>query len=357
MKKFPLLLLAAVVTLVAGCAGVHKTGTSRIDEFDAIKVDQMTGNQIAPRIMSKSILCLNARREMRWVTEMTNVSISTTTNPIITPVTNLTISIATNYQYSLMTNLAAAQAPGPVAVPTAGDATAVPGIPPAPAAVEVTNIVALTNIQPAQLSTNLTISVANNNSGTTAPNQATANQQSVRNYNNQHTTVSNNLTVSLMTNRVVTAETNLVVTWSTNISVVSITNVVAVPTNYAVAEYFLVSELLPPPDFNLATTGESLILLVDGVRHGFASGQSGTSYVSRRGFTSTLYKVPPELLVDIANAREVRVRFKGVNNTIERTMSGSSKQHFKEFLLKYFAPEETPETAPGGDKKMAAAAR
>lgn len=352
MKTVSSLLLVAVLAAATGCAGTQKKGASRVDEFDAIKVDQMTGNNVAPRIMSKTIVCLNARRETRRVTTLTNVTVSTTTNVTITPVTNLTISIATNYQYSLMTNLAALQAPIPAPVPVAppGDAAVIGASPPS---IEVTNA-AITNIAPAQLSTNLTISVANNNSGVTAPNQTTANLQSVRTYNNQLTTQSNNLTVSLMTNRVVTAETNQVVTWLTNSQVVSATNTVITPTDVPARDYFLVSELIAPSDFSLAG-GESLILLVDGTRYGFTSGQSGTAFVGRRGFTSTLYRVPPEVLVAIANAKEVRVRFKGANSTIERTMSSGSKQNFKDFLLKYFTPETPENQTSSMEKKIASA--
>ena len=356
MKTRSLAFLSAALLTLAGCTGVHRTGTSRVDAFDAIQVDQMTGNQIDPRPLSRSVLCLNARRETRWITEASHVTVTSVTNLAITPVTNVTVSIATNYQYTVMTNLSALP-PGPPIAAAPGDAVGAntPAAPAAlgtpPPAVEITNAPAAS--LPAQLSTNFTLSLANNSSGTVAPSQTTASLQSVRNYNFQLTTVTNNLTVSLLTNRVITADTNLVVTWITNVSVTTLTNITRYPTNYAVAEYFLVSELIPPPDFTLAG-GESLILLVDGVRHGFAGAQSGTAYTSRRGFTSTLYRVPPELLVDIANAREVRVRFRGVNNTLERTMSRGSQQHFRDFLLKYFRPESAPAgSEAAGEKSMA----
>ena len=76
--------------------------------------------------------------------------------------------------------------------------------------------------------------------------------------------------------------------------------------------------------------------------HGFTQGQSGAAFVARRGFTSGLYRVAPEVLVAIANAKEVRIRFKGVNNVLERTMNKSSRQNFREFVTKYFAPSPTP---------------
>ena len=112
MKTRSLAFLSAALLTLAGCTGVHRTGTSRVDAFDAIQVDQMTGNQIDPRPLSRSVLCLNARRETRWITEASHVTVTSVTNLAITPVTNVTVSIATNYQYTVMTNLSALP-PGP----------------------------------------------------------------------------------------------------------------------------------------------------------------------------------------------------------------------------------------------------
>ena len=151
-----------------------------------------------------------------------------------------------------------------------------------------------------------------------------------------------------MTNLVLTIETNLVVNYLTNSSVTASTNLVLTPANGVVYDYFLYSELVPPPDFTLAQ-GESLILLVDGVRYGFTPGQSGTAFVARKGYTSTLYRVPPEVLVAIANAKQVRVRCKGVNNVVERQLSSRSTANFRQFVAKYFAPP-APLPAP---KKVA----
>ena len=67
-----LILIAGV--LLAGCAGTHPKGSSKVDEFDAVKVDQMSGNNVSRSPMQKVILCLNARRESRLVTATTNVA-------------------------------------------------------------------------------------------------------------------------------------------------------------------------------------------------------------------------------------------------------------------------------------------
>jgi hypothetical protein len=288
--------------LLAGCAGRHPEGTARYDNFDSVKVEQMVGNNVSGSVFSKTIVCLNARRETRLITALTNTVVTTVTNPpVITPVTNVTITLATNFQWSTMTNLEPAQAGPPV--PVAGET--------AQGAVVETNVTAAvvqTNTAPL-LGTNLTISVANNNSGAIAPNQRVANSQQMRTFNNLLSSRSNNLNVTLMTNLVVTAETNQTVIFLTNITVMSLTNHFVTPANVLDYDYFLYTELIPPADFTLAT-GESLILLVDGVRYGFTNSPSGTAFVARRGYTSNLYRATPEALVAIANAKEVKIRFR-----------------------------------------------
>jgi hypothetical protein len=327
MKIFCILLSAV---LLGGCAGKHPRGVSRYDAYDAVKVDQMVGNNVSQTILAKTVVCLNARRESRLVTAITNVTITSVTNRAVLATTNQTISIATNYLVSTMTNLAPLAPPTPI-VPT-GDAAA-PGT-------ETNALAAVTNTAPA-VTTNVSVSLALNQSASFAPGQNAANSQSIRSYNNQLTTTSNNVSVSVMTNQVITAETNQVVFYTTNMTVAPVTNVVITPTNLYARDYFLYTELIPPSDFSLQS-GESLVLLVDGVRHGFTQGQSGTAFVARKGYTSALYRVPPEVLVAISNAKEVKVRFKGTSSVIERTMNGSSRRNFRKFLLNYFNPE--PET-------------
>jgi hypothetical protein len=51
------------------------------------------------------------------------------------------------------------------------------------------------------------------------------------------------------------------------------------------------------------------------------------------------------VLVAIANAQEVRLRFKGVNSAIEREMNDSSRANFKTFLLRYFTDQPAGEPA------------
>jgi len=320
--KFLGIFLSAI--LLAGCSGAHKKGISRFDDYDSTKVDQMVGNNVSSAVLQKTIVCLNARRETRRVTAVTNVSVVQVTNQVVLAVTNQTISIATNFLFTVMTNLSP-QAPGPALAPGTEDTVAT--TPP-----ETNAVVTVASTGPAQ-GTNVTLSLAANQSATTSPSQSVANMQQVRTFNNQLTTTSSNLTIALMTNLVVTADTNQTVTYVTNVSVASVTNTVITPTNFMAYEYFLYTEMTPPPDFTLAS-GESLVLLVDGVRHGFAQGQSGTAFIARKNFTSGLYRVSPEVLVAIANAKEVRIRFRGVNSVVERTMNDSSRQNFKTFLVR-----------------------
>lgn len=332
-------LLALIV--LAGCTGAHKEGISRYDDFDAVKVDQMVGNNISRTTFEKTIICLNARRESRRINAVTNTDVASVTNAVVSSVTNQTISLSTNLLFTVMTNLAA-QA-GALPAPAA-EAEA------AAAATLETNTVATVAPQAASISSNVTVSLANNQTATAAPNQTAANAQQIRTLNSQITTSSNNLSISLLTNIVFTGETNIVVAYLTNFSVAQVTNVTIIPTNYLAHDYFLYTEMTPPADFTLQS-GESLVLLVDGVRHGLSQTPSSGTFFGRKRFISGLYRVPPELLVDIGNAREVRVRFKGVNGTIERNMSAASRQNFKDFLVRYFRPEPTM-AMPAG--KMAA---
>ena len=327
--KYLCLLLGA--TLLAGCAGTANKGMSRYDDFDAVKVDQMVGNTISKTMFEKTIICLNARRETRQVTAITNVTVLPVTNLMVNAITNQTISVSTNFLVTTMTNLVPVATGQPAPAANAG-AEAVN-----PALADAATLPPLTNT-PAIISTNLTVTLANNQSGSAGPSQATANSQLVRTLNNQITTTSNNLTVALMSNLVVSAETNEVVNYVTNTYYSSVTNTTIVPTNYLASDYFLYTEMTPPSDFTLQS-GESLVLLVDGVRYGFSQSSPAAAFVGRKGFTTGMYRVPPQVLVAIANAQEVRLRFKGVNSVIERDMNQSSRANFKTFLLRYFGSQ------------------
>ncbi len=285
----------------------------------------MVGNNVSRRPLQKTIVCLNARREARALTAFTNSIVTSVTNQIVNAVTNLTVTVSTNVVYSSMTNLAPVI---PVAVVQAsGDAAA------------ETNAPALV-ISPAALSTNVTVSVAANSSGSSAPNQRQSNNQLIRTFNNQLTSSSHNLSIALMTNMVVTAETNMVINYATNTSIVSVTNTIITPTNGIACDYFLFTEMMTPPDFTPVPQGETLVLLVDGVRHPFTVAQTSAAFVPRKGFASALYRTTPETLVALANAKEIRLRVKGANSVIEREMNDSSRENFRKFVVKFFASSE-----------------
>jgi len=103
MKNFCLLF---GVILLAGCAGTQRTGISRYDDYDAVKIDQMVGNNVSGAIFESTLVCLNARRESRLVTAATNATITSATNRTVQAFTNQTVSMATNYLVTVMTNLA-----------------------------------------------------------------------------------------------------------------------------------------------------------------------------------------------------------------------------------------------------------
>lgn len=337
-----ILLVLLSAALLVGCSS-SRNGVSRVDVFDDVRVDQMTGNNVSGAILQRTVVCLNARRETRKVTTATNVSVTVLTNVTVTVVTNQTVSMSTNFYYATATNLAPVQ-PAPAVAALATDASNATAAPPpeTPTALVPTNA-------PAALSTNFSLTVTRNQSGTASPTQTAANNQFVRAINNQITLTSNNISLSLATNLVVTFETNLVLNYVTNAVISALTNVIVTPTNQLAHDYFLYTELLGPSDFNLQP-GESLILLVDGARHGFSPAPSGTAFISRKGFSSTLYKVAPEVLVAIANAREVRLRIKGTSSVIERTLSRSGQKHFRNFLLEHFAAAPEAEAIRDGKK-------
>ena len=345
--KHPTLLLAAIAAVtLCGCAGRGARGTAFYDDYDAVQIDHMVGNRVDQGVFEKVVVCLNARREARKITAMTNQLVTSVTNQLVTSVTNQTISISTNLLYTLMTNLVPAGVP--LALHGFGDA---------PPAGGETNPPADPARAPASLSTNFSVSLANNASAVLSPSQRTANNQQVRTLNNQLTISSNNLTVAAMTNLVVTAETNQVINFVTNTTLAAVTNLLVIPTNGVAYDYFLYSEITVPQDFTTAP-GENLVVLVDGVRHAFAPTPSTTSFVARKGFTSALYRTSPDVLVAIANAKQVRMRFKGTTSVIERSMNSASRQHFRDFLTRYFVtPTEGPTPSAGAGTSTPAMAQ
>jgi hypothetical protein len=286
MRKLGFLFVAM---LFCGCAGTHKRGTSIADPYEAATIDQMTGNNVSGAVFARTIVCLNARRETRIVTALTNQTIALVTNVSLSYVTNQTVTLNTNQLATLATNespvLTLATA---VSSDTNAPPTETPAVVIAPPQAGASTNVSITT------ASNVTLSKAGNQTVTTASAQTQRSRQV--------TTSANNISITTAENQNVSAETNLVLTVNTNLSVSSVTNVSVVLTNLPVHEYFVWAEFTPPVDFSLQS-GESLVLVVDGVRHALTQTNSPARRCARRGFNAVLYRVPPQLLVDIANAR------------------------------------------------------
>jgi len=332
LQRHTAFLLAMSVSCLA-LAGSKKQGVSHTDEYDAVKIEQMVGNNVSGRVFERTILCLNARRETRKAPAITNQVVTLVTNITLTTITNQTITLITNQSRTLATNFVAL----PVSPPTTSPATN-------ELATAETNQVATIPVNQSPSSTNLSITAASNVTVSKAGNQivTTLNSQSV--LSRQVTMTTNTLSITTADNQAISGETNQVVITVTNQLITTVTNLSVTQPEEAFQDYYLYTELTPPPDFVLQT-GEPLVLLVDGVRHGLLQTNSQTAFVSRRGYTSTIYKATPELLMDIANAKQVKIRVKGVNAVIEKEMNRSSRNHFKTFLAKYLGPSMTAPVA------------
>jgi hypothetical protein len=318
-----LVFLCAV--LLCGCSSASKRGASGVDAFETVRIDQMTGNNVSGMVFQRTLFCLNARRETRRVSAMTNQVVSFHTNRVVSWTTNVYSASSTNAVSTLATNQLTPPPPaGPVVA-----ASEEPGPKGSiqPAAEPTTNSVLTRTADTA-----VTTSSGNYQAA------VTVNTQSSLAFNNQITTTHSNLAISTLSSQLVRTESNQTVTCITNLVVTPLTNQVIISTNLLIHDDYLYTEVTPPPDFSLAP-GESLVLLVDSTRYAFAPTNTSAAAFGRRGFVCTLYKVPPEVLVAIANAHEVRIRLRGVSSNIERKMSGACRKRFRKFLLKYYIPE------------------
>ena len=323
MRILYLLLLASLIT---GCAG--RRYTSYRDSYESARIDQLSGNNVSGRVLQRTILCLNARRESRELHGITNVNVELVTNMTVVILTNQTIVVTTNQSRTLATNVVAL--PSPASLTQTNEAA-----PPETNQIVVTAIPSTTNV---------TVTTANNVTLSQAGNQLSSIASFQTQLSRQVTVSTNNISLTTADNLILSAETNHVLITQTNITVSPVTNEFVLVTNVPVRDYYLFTEMTPPPDFTLQP-GESLILLVDGVRYALAPNSTAAYYPSRKGFATTFYKVPPELLVDVGNAREVRVRIRGVSSVIDRKMNNASRNAFKKYLLRYFLPPP-PATSP-----------
>lgn len=323
-----LILLACAV----GLSACSSSRVSRYDEFEKVKVDRMAGNAVSGRLFARTLVCLNAARESKGFVAVTNQTVTYVTNYVISSTTNQTVTTSGNQQIASLTN--ALITPPLAAKETTTAESAAPAATVAPPS-DTT-------------SSGVTTATARNESVATAPNQITRSGfiQTTTTLNAQATLNRDSLAITIGTNEVITVETNYVVTTLTNQIVVPATNVVVKTSDNPVADYYLYTEIAPA-DFPLAP-GESLIVLADGVRYGCTVVTPQTAWESRRGFLTTYYKVPPEVIVAIANANEVKLRIKGTAGTLERKMNYGSRANFRKFLLKNFGPsQQAGETKPG----------
>lgn len=109
-------------------------------------------------------------------------------------------------------------------------------------------------------------------------------------------------------------------------------------------DYYLITELTPSPDFTLQNPGESLVLLVDGTRYAFAATNTVAPLKPRAGIQTTVYRVPGEVLVKVANAQELRIRLKGTTTVLDELAPPSVTERLKQWMLERFTPEAASAT-------------
>ena len=337
-----LCLIPSVVYLCVSCGCAGTKQFSRYDEFDTVKIDQMSGNVVSGKVFGNTLLALNARRETRRIIAITNQVVTYLTNSVISMLTNQIVTGVTNQSSTTATNTDFFPTAVNLAAPDSATNRTAAGEAVPPAATEAGQAPSQASSQPSA-STNLSVSAASNQTVSRASNQTIATIQVTAALNTQTMLKTTNLTINTQRNFQVTWETNRTITTLTNQTITAVTNQLVVHTNLLVRDYFLYTELIAPPDFTLSPS-ESLVLLIDDARHVFTQTNSLATFVGRRGVTSTLYRVSPEVLVAIANAKEVRVRLRGVNSSIERVMPEKNRMNFQEFLANYFVPE--PDSVP-----------
>lgn len=333
MKPNLLFTVFALLLLLPACVGARRQGHSRYDAFESAQIDQMLGNAVSGRVFERTVVCLNARRETRPPTPVTNQTISLLTNLSVSYVTNLVVTVVTNLNRTVSTNVVP-PAPRPAVADEETERVEPDEAAEAPSPTPST---------PGP-STNRTVTVASTASLSRGPNQTVSNQGQQMLLSLQTTITTNNLSITLTEQETTSVETNLMVTTVTNQTVTAATNVTVTLPPQPLSEHYLVVEFTPPPDFTLQS-GESLVLLVDGVRHGLAQTNTSATLVTRKGFASVAYRVSSQLLEDIAQAKEVKLRLKGTTGLIQKKLSARSRRNFKTFLHRHPTPETLPAQA------------
>lgn len=313
--KLPLA-CAAIAILLAGCSSGR---ISRYDPFEKVRVERLCANAVSRPVLGRTVVCLNAAVESLGFMPLTNTTVCFVTNPVVTATTNLTVTTIRQHQVARLTNavVAAGSTATNAAETTPPDATA-------PAAAPAGG---------------LTTTHSRNESLSLGPNQSVraASTQITTMRTEQTNAVHEGISVSHALNEVVTSETNQVVTLVTNLLVTPETNVTVRFADTPVLECYLFTEIAPP-DFPLMP-GESLVVLADGARYACTNAVPRGGWRARRGFLTTWYRVSPEVLLAIARAREVQLRIKGSNGTLERTLNRASHQRLREFVAETLEPK------------------
>lgn len=309
----------ALIIVATGCSA---TRISNYDEFEKVKVERLRGNGAGNPMLAKTVVCLNVLRETRWPAPTTNVSVTLVTNLSVTSITNQTVTSSISVQEAGNTNSIAT----PVSLSGAAEHDD-SGQAPVASAISASI--------PDSSTAGTTISRTQNESLAAAPNQSTSSRsvQTVTLLNQQSTSNTNGLAITSGANRTQIVETNWVVTTLTNQVVTPVTNISVLRVSRPAHDYYLWTEVAPA-DFSLAP-GENLVLLVDGQRHAFTPTQPVSSSVPRRGYLTTYYKVPAEVMAGIANAQEVRVRIKGTTSVVERNLGPRSLGNIREFAFRH----------------------
>jgi hypothetical protein len=304
-------MLVGLLLSVAGCTSARKP-VSFEDRFDGVTVEQAVANRVSGAVFQEAIVCLNPRRETftllstnQTVLPVTNVSVSYVTNEIVTTVASFNRSVSTN------------QLPEPTV--TTNQVTGA----------ETNLVILITNVPPASLTTNVTVSEAGSRTGSRGPNLVVTSANAQISTNLQVSLTTNNLSIVSIDYQAVTTETNRTVSALTNAVIALVTNVTE--RQDRLTEHFLWLEVAPPPDF-VVQTSEPLVLLIDGERHVFPPGNSRAALVGRRGYVSALFKASADTFDRIADATEVLVRVRGSADVIEKRMSRRSLRGFREFL-------------------------
>ncbi len=305
MRRAHFTLLWVLAAIVAGCSTMR---TSKVDEFEEVRIDELHNNEVSTGILNRTLVCFNVRREVQKITVWTNHSVVLITNKVLHYVTNLVVTSGTNYQTALTTNVV----------------QHVPGV-------ETNELSEAIEDRSRQTpSTNVSIVLSRGTTFSRGSGQTTLAMLTLRQRSQQTTLPGNGFEVLSLENETLSFETNMVITVHTNFTITAVTNLSILPTNLLVERFYVILEY-SPPDLPIQA-GEPLLLRVDGIRYMLEPASPRSPVIPRRGFALTSYHIDPQLLLSIANAKQVKLRIKGINCVIEKDMSFASRARLRGFI-------------------------